>query len=131
MYYLDYRSNDRFAKTKATGKYAGKYPTVVLTDPSSASASEIVTAALKDHGVAKIIGEKTFGKGVAQQLFFYEDGSSLKLTIAEWLSPKKNRLNNGGIEPDIKVSDREDTEVDEVLDRALREIKNMYSLGSD
>lgn len=128
MYYLDYRSDDRFAKTRATGKYADKYPVVVLTDPSSASAAEIVTAALKDHGVAKIIGEKTFGKGVAQQLFFYDDGSSLKLTIAEWLSPKKNRLNNGGIEPDIKITDREDTKVDEVIDRALRELRNMYSL---
>lgn len=128
MYYLDYRDNDRFARTRATGIYADKFPLVVLTDASSASASEIVTAALKDYGTAKIVGDKTFGKGVAQQLFFYDDGSSLKLTIAEWLSPKKKRLNKLGIEPDIKIVDREDTKNDEVIDRALRELKTMHAL---
>ncbi|MDP4008405.1 MAG: S41 family peptidase [Candidatus Peregrinibacteria bacterium] len=128
MYYLDYRETDRVAQAKATGMYADKFPVVVLTDASSASASEIVTAALKDYELAKIIGDKTFGKGVAQQLFFYDDGSSLKLTIAEWLSPKKNRLNKLGIEPDIKVVDKEETKNDEVIDRALRELKTMHSL---
>ncbi len=124
MYYLDYRSNDQVARTRRDGKYAGQYPVVVLIDYSSASASEIVAAALQDHDRATVIGSKSFGKGVAQQLFFYDDGSSLKLTIAEWLSPRKKRLNKEGITPDISIVDNENTQVDEVIKKALRHLKN-------
>lgn len=123
MYYLDYREGSRIARATSDGKYAD-YPLVVLIDASSASASEIVAAALKDNGRATIVGQKSFGKGVAQQLFFYDDGSSLKLTIAEWLSPKGERLNKEGVKPDVDAVDREDTEIDEALQKALRTLKN-------
>ncbi|MBT6068744.1 S41 family peptidase [Candidatus Peregrinibacteria bacterium] len=123
MYFLDYRGNSHITRTYKNGPYSD-YKIVVLIDASSASASEIVAAALKDNDRATIIGEKSFGKGVAQQLFFYDDGSSLKLTIAEWLSPNGHRLNKEGITPDIKVTDNESTPSDEVIKRALRYLKN-------
>lgn len=123
MYYLDYRSNDKVAKSKKAAIYKG-IPLVVLIDESTASASEIVAAALKDNKKATLIGEKSFGKGVAQQLFFYEDGSSLKLTIAEWLSPSKKRINHLGIVPDIQAKDDPASENDEAIDRAIQYFKN-------
>ena len=95
-------------------------PVVVLANEGSASASEIVAGALQDHGRAKIVGKKTFGKGTVQDLEEFSDGSSLKLTIAEWLTPKKRSINKDGISPDIEV-DRtiDDTEDDAQLQKAL------------
>ena len=79
-------------------------PIVVLTNGNTASSSEILAGALKDHGKAKIIGEKTYGKGVIQQLLTMPDGSGLKITSEEYLTPNKTKLNKVGIEPDEKVS---------------------------
>lgn len=79
-------------------------PIVVLTNGNTASSSEILAGALKDHGKAKIIGEKTYGKGVIQQLLTMPDGSGLKITSEEYLTPNKTKLNKIGIEPDEKVS---------------------------
>lgn len=74
----------------------------VLIDGGSASASEIVAGALKDHGVAKIVGEKSFGKGSVQQLVNFGDGSSLKVTIAKWYTPSGVNISESGIKPDIE-----------------------------
>ena len=79
-------------------------PIVVLTNGNTASSSEILAGALKDHGKAKIVGEKTYGKGVIQQLLTMPDGSGLKITSEEYLTPNKTKLNKVGIEPDEKVS---------------------------
>jgi len=81
---------------------------IVLTDEGSASASEIVAGALQDLGIAKLVGEKTFGKGSVQSLEDLGDGASLKITIAEWLTPKNRAINHQGIEPDVKVGLTED-----------------------
>ena len=76
---------------------------VVLVNYYSASASEILTGALKDNGRAKIVGEKTYGKGVIQNVFQLTDGSVLKLTFAEYFTPKETKINQVGIEPDYTV----------------------------
>ena len=78
--------------------------TVVLVNGGSASASEITALALRDHKAAYIIGEKTYGKGVVQQLIPFSDGSSLKVTIAKWYSPNGTNVNHVGITPDQIVT---------------------------
>ena len=81
----------------------GSIPTVVLVNQGSASASEIVAGALKDYGKAKLIGEKTFGKGSVQVLRQLEDGSVVKVTTAKWLTPKGSYIHEKGIEADTVI----------------------------
>ena len=80
-----------------------KIPLVVLVNGSSASASEVFTGAVKDYGVGTIIGTKTYGKGLVQTLKSLKDGSYIKLTTAEYFSPKGNKIDKEGITPDIVV----------------------------
>ncbi|MCX6792613.1 MAG: S41 family peptidase [Candidatus Falkowbacteria bacterium] len=107
---------------KGNPRLAG-IPTVVLVNEGSASASEIVAGALKDDGLAKLVGQKTFGKGSVQVLRQLEDGSVVKITTAKWLTPKGTYINEQGIEPDTKVEisaeDREKNR-DPQLDQALK-----------
>ncbi|KLU59377.1 putative CtpA-like serine protease [Peptococcaceae bacterium CEB3] len=78
-------------------------PVVLLTDRNSASASEVLTAALKDHDAAFVLGEKTFGKGSVQGIYPFADGAALKMTIAHFFSPAGHAINGVGIEPDLGV----------------------------
>lgn len=96
--------------------------TVVLIDRGSASASEIVAGALRDNGAAVLMGEKSFGKGSVQDFETFNDGSALKLTVAEWFTPGGKNINEEGIDPDIKVESdwsQEAVGEDKVLDEAL------------
>lgn len=77
--------------------------TVVLVNGSTASASEIVAGALQDYGKATVVGEKTYGKGVVQSLFSLSNGTTLKVTTAEWYTPNDRSISGEGIEPDIEV----------------------------
>lgn len=96
---------------------------VVLVDNGSASASEILAGALKDHGVATVIGVPTFGKGSVQELVELDDGSSLKVTVARWFTPNGTSISEGGLSPDFVIKrtpeDRE-AGVDPQKDAAIR-----------
>ena len=74
-------------------------PTVILVNNGSASSSEIFTSALRDHNVAQVVGQKTFGKGTGQGIQNFPDGSALKYTVFEWLTPNKNSIEKTGITP--------------------------------
>ena len=106
----------------ATGPVATEKPMVVLVNGFSASASEIVTGALKDHKRATIIGTKTFGKGLVQSIVDLGNGAALKLTTAVYLTPNGTNINKKGITPDIIAPDRPKTKPDDALQRALQYI---------
>ena len=76
---------------------------VILVDRGSASASEILAGALQEHGRAILVGETTFGKGSVQELVSITSDTSLKLTVARWLTPNGVSISEKGIEPDHKV----------------------------
>ena len=84
-----------------------KYPIVTLINDGSASASEILAAALQESGNYPVIGQTSFGKGTVQNPFELSDGSNLKLTIAKWLTPNGNWIHQKGVQPDINVSQPE------------------------
>ncbi len=101
----------------------GNLKTVVLVNRGSASASEIVAGALQDYNKAVVIGEQTFGKGSVQDFEVLPDGSALKLTIAEWFTPKGTNINHLGIKPDIEIKeewDKEKVGEDVMIDYALK-----------
>lgn len=94
-------------------------PVVVLVNGGSASASEIVTGALRDYGRARVVGEKTFGKGTIQRSIDFGGGESLHVTIAKWLTPKGTWVHEKGIEPDVVVKFDEKASVDRDFDNQL------------
>jgi len=104
------------------------YPLVVLINEGSASGSEILAGALRDNRGVLLIGEKTFGKGSVQELEKLSGGSSLKVTVAHWLTPKGELITERGLEPDIKAEiSEEDFEAgrDPQLEKAIEILKNL------
>lgn len=99
-------------------------PAMVLVNKGSASASEIVAGALQDHGIAKLIGETSYGKGTVQELINYIDGSSFKVTIAKWLTPLDRDISEIGLKPDVYVeASTLPNSPDVQLNRALTELR--------
>ena len=102
-------------------------PMVVLVNEGSASASEILAGALSDHGKARLIGQKTFGKGSVQELLPLTADTSLKITIAKWLTPNGTSISEKGLEPDINVEfKKEDIDAgkDPVMEKAIEVLKS-------
>lgn len=116
-------SKDNKEKTIAQQEPMIDMDMVVLVNEYSASASEILVGALKDNQEATIVGTKTYGKGVIQNVFSLADGSVLKLTTAEYFTPNETKINKKGIEPDVVVEDVEEPEgveeIDEQLNKAI------------
>ena len=95
---------------------------VVLVNQGTASAAEILAGAFRDNRDIKLVGEKTFGKGSVQELINLTGGSSLKVTVAKWLTPKGVSISEHGIEPDYKVAITEqdaESKKDPQLDKAV------------
>jgi len=92
-----------YTSPKTQGKFTEVPAIFILVDEGSASASEILAAALKEHNKAVLIGTKTFGKGTIQDAKDFDDGSGIHITTNKWLTPAEEWINDVGIEPDIKV----------------------------
>ncbi|TSC65855.1 MAG: Carboxyl-terminal protease [Candidatus Doudnabacteria bacterium Gr01-1014_77] len=116
-------SNGTVQKYTSTGNnILSKIKTVILANGGSASASEIVSGALRDQGYAKIVGVKTFGKGSVQELIGLPQNTAVKVTVAKWLTPNGVNINKNGLEPDVKVEmSAEDitNQKDPQMDKAL------------
>ena len=117
------RSNEKYYANK--NYYVTNMPMTVLINGGSASASEIVAGALNDRGRAKLIGEKSFGKGSVQTLFPLTDGSGVYVTIARYYTPSGKVIDHVGLSPDIEVKGEPDRDKskDKQLQRAIEEVK--------
>ena len=101
LYEVDKDGNEEVIK--AENDVTINIPTIILTNENTASASEILAGALKDLGKAKIVGTKTYGKGIIQQIIPLSDGSGIKITTEEYQTPNRNKIHEVGIEPDETV----------------------------
>lgn len=101
LYEVDKNDNEKVKKSQ--NEPIVKVPIIVLTNGNTASASEILAGALKDLEKAKLVGTKTYGKGVIQQIMTLGDGSGLKITTEKYLTPNRTEINKVGIEPNEKV----------------------------
>ena len=123
------RANGQVKDTLKSGSDAilAGLPTVVLVDGGTASASEIVSGALQDHHVAKLVGEKTFGKGSVQLPIALDSGAELKVTVARWYTPDGKNINQEGITPDTIVALTQ-TDVNNGVDPQLDAAKKLLGL---
>lgn len=118
----------KIEKFYSKGKETKKYPIVILQNGNSASASEMLSAALKEEYGATIIGEKSYGKGTVQELIDLENDIEYKITTKKWLTPKGNWINKKGVSVDVEVSLSEEyyekprDENDNQMQKALEEI---------
>ncbi|MBQ3515957.1 MAG: S41 family peptidase, partial [Lachnospiraceae bacterium] len=104
---------------KCDGAHEFKLPLVLLIDGSSASASEILAGAIKDYKMGTLVGTTTYGKGIVQKIFAYEDGSAAKITVSKYYTPNGYNIHGVGIEPDVEVPFDADLYVEEEIDNQL------------
>jgi carboxyl-terminal processing protease len=108
-------------RSKGYNVFNSNLQMLILVNNGSASASEILAGALQEQGIAKLVGQKTFGKGVVQELIPITSDTSLKVTVARWLTPNGHNLSHDGLDPDYLVtSTSSDPTVDLVTDRAVQ-----------
>lgn len=102
---------------------ANGVPTIILANEATASASEILAGALRDHGAARIVGAKTYGKGSVQSMFSLPDNNQLKVTIARWYTPKGVNISKQGLKPDVEIileNQKAENANDNQLDEAIK-----------
>ena len=102
---------------------ANGVPTIILANEATASASEILAGALRDHGAARIVGAKTYGKGSVQSMFSLPDNNQLKVTIARWYTPKGVNISKQGLKPDVEIileNQKTENANDNQLDEAIK-----------
>ena len=112
-------SKGKMTTTLSYNEKPAKYKLAVLVNENSASASEIFAAAIKERQAGTIIGRQTFGKGTVQSIVEMKDGGAIKLTVAEYFTPNKNRVNKVGVTPDILIEDIYKEETDIFLEKAI------------
>ncbi len=120
----DFGENQEKIYAKGTGRLS-EYPIVIIINQGSASASEILAGALRDHNKVSLVGESSFGKGSIQRLYYLIDGSSIKITVAKWFTPDGSPISEHGLEPDFEVNLKQDDEVDYQLNKAVELLKEM------
>jgi carboxyl-terminal processing protease len=103
-------------------KILGDEPVAVLVNGSTASAAEIVAAALQDHDRGTLVGVKSYGKGSVQLIFDLADGSAVRVTTAKWLTPDRRELDGVGLEPDVVVEGEADAQMQKAVDVLSRAI---------
>jgi carboxyl-terminal processing protease len=135
---IQYKEKENFKKYNASGNniVANSLPMVILVNNFSASASEIVAAALKDNKRALIIGNKTFGKGSVQNILPLKDNDAIKLTVALFYRPNGSVIQNHGVEPDIEIDNgiftkKIDNEIRNEIDLENALIKNSSIIEND
>lgn len=97
------KGESRVHRSRGYNVFTDRLKLVILINSGSASASEILAGALREHGKARLVGAKTFGKGSVQELVKIEPDSALKVTVARWLTPKGASISEGGLAPDVEV----------------------------
>jgi carboxyl-terminal processing protease len=119
------RDNEKVYQASSGGS-AEKLPLVVLVNQGTASASELVAGAIQDDDRGILIGQATYGKGTVQQIFRLSDDSSVHITSAEWLTPKRQKIENLGLQPDVPmIPDANGRDVE--LGEALRQLQQQIS----
>ena len=118
--YVDNKGNKTYSYSD---KDKTDIPYVLLVDGATASTSEILTAAVRDNNGGKIVGTKTFGKGIIQNTSQFKDGSALKLTVMQYLSPDGNEIHKKGVKPDYVVKLKKNDDTDYQLNKAVELLK--------
>ena len=113
--YTENKQGERTQEFTSDAEHFVDQPMAVLVNGQSASAAEIFTGALKDYGMAKIVGTKTFGKGIVQTIFPLGDGSAIKMTTAKYFTPSGVCIQGTGIEPDVEIEANETLNADEEI----------------
>ena len=118
------KSTPNVFKSKGYNVFNSNLKMLILVNEGSASASEILAGALSEQGVAKLVGSKTFGKGVVQELIPITDNTSLKVTVARWLTPGGHNLSENGLDPDYVVSSASSTPQNDLVQKKAIELLN-------
>lgn len=118
-------------KFYSTGTKTKKYKIIVLQNENSASASELLSATLKEEYHATVVGTKSYGKGTVQELITTSSGNEYKFTTKKWLTPKGNWIHKKGVEPDVKIdlseeyknnpSEENDNQYNKAIEEAIKE----------